>query len=139
MVTAAEIHTSQLSSCYVSSEKAGIAILAVPVASSTTEPATELSLPEQPHNRALKAAGEEEARLPFLLQSREVFFEGRADLVKQFHQGMTEKTGVCRFGIEVVCSRPARENRNKGTSDVVPETSHTLGMWYMTAFHTCTV
>lgn len=67
----------------VSSEKAGIAILGTlewhPV---PTEPATELSLTKQLHNRLLKATREEKVLLPFLLQSREVFFEGRADLVK---------------------------------------------------------
>lgn len=62
-----------------------------------------------------------ERLLPFLLQSGEVFFEGRADLVKQFHQGMTEKAGVCRFGIEVVCSRPAR---GKKQAVVIAETCH---------------
>lgn len=67
-------------------------------------------LPEQPSTpQTAQGNQSRKALLPFLLQSGEVFFEGRADLVKQFHQGMTEKTGVCRFGVEVVGSRPARK------------------------------
>lgn len=46
---------------------------------------------------------------------------------------MTEKTRVCRFGIEVVCSRPAREKKKKQSkATVIPETFHTPGTCNMT-------
>lgn len=44
--------------------------------------------------------------LPLLLQHGEVFFEGRADLVEQLHQGMAEEAGAGRLRVEMICRRP---------------------------------
>lgn len=57
---------------------------------------------------ARETRGREEAEaLPFLLQCSEVFFEGRADLVEQLHQGMAKEAGAGGLGVEVISCRPA--------------------------------
>lgn len=54
--------------------------------------------------------------LPFLLQHSKVFFEGRADLVEQLHQGMAEEAGAGRLGVEVIrCGPAARVITEQGT------------------------
>lgn len=72
---------------------------------------------------AHETRGRDEAEaLPFLLQRSEVFFEGRADLVEQLHQGMAEEAGAGRLGVEVICCRPAeRVVTGQGTPRGCPQ------------------
>lgn len=67
---------------HMSSGRAGIAILAVSVAAGPHR-TCHVAEPHQATSQQITQGNQrEKVLLPFLLQSREVFFEGRADLVK---------------------------------------------------------
>ena len=48
--------------------------------------------------------------LPFLLQSAEVFFEGRTDLAQQLYQRVTQEAWIGWLGVECVGGRSAIQN-----------------------------